>query len=121
MTDALYEGSAQLPAKDEIVSRLSQIDMGRLEAAHETGLLQPLFAAVARNEGKELNSRGVVQMLVLAISEAATKYDIGVEHALFVSIPKMIEVLFDDDDFVRETLQAFEDLKSHLRNQDPEG
>lgn len=87
-----------LPSAEEIMSRLSKVEMGASDYMAER-----FYPLIAQEAGRELVAQGVVMMLTLKIHDfMSSGYPPVMTGILHMYVPQLIDALVDDKEIAEE-------------------
>lgn len=100
-----------LPSAEEIMSRLSKVEMGANDYMAER-----FYPLIAHEAGRELVAQGVVMMLTLKIHDfMSSGYPPVMTGILHMYVPQLIDALVDDKDVAEEAKRFHQEAMDATR------
>jgi len=100
-----------LPSAEEIMSRLSKVEMGANDYMAER-----FYPLIAQEGGRELVAQGVVMMLTLKIHDfMSSGYPPVMTGILHMYVPQLIDALVDDKDVAEEAKRFHQEAMDATR------
>ncbi len=99
-----------LPQADEMLKRLMAVDKWPI-------LIRSYYPAIVEAAGAELNSHGIVMLLLNATAEVDEVADSRVSAPLYGMIPRYIDAIVDDAGVATEAKNYWDGLQKDFKKQ----